>query len=126
MKQWVEMNRPTRSEHWNMCLEVRRQSCRVGFLLTSFCVFQGLRSGHQTLEAGGPSPLSHLAPPLPHLESVMAEKYCLGIGNGRDWLRIMLSFRFVFLLDPTPGKTLVIFTRTVCSRYQNRSISLGQ
>lgn len=49
----------------------------------------------------------HLAPPLTHLENVMAEKYCLGIGNGRDWLRIMLSFRFVFLLDPTPGKTLV-------------------
>lgn len=105
MGQWGQMDRCTRSERWSMCVEVRRQSWKVGFLLPSFCVFQGLRSGHQALEASGPYLLSHLAPPP--LESVMAEKYCLGVGNGRDWLIIMLSFRFVFLLDPTPGKILV-------------------
>lgn len=66
VEQWVKMNRPTRSEHWNMCLEVRGHSWRVSFLLTSFCVFQGLRSGHQALEASGPYPLSHLAPPPTH------------------------------------------------------------
>lgn len=116
-----EVDKCTRSERWSMCVEVRRLSWRVGFLLPSFCVFRGLRSGHQTLEAGGPYPLNRLAPPL--LESVMAERYCLSVGNGRDWLIIMLSFRFVFLLDPTPCKILghlfpcIIFTRTVCSRH---------